>query len=142
MPREVGLWFETKIVFAYAALSYFFRRHLDLGQPSRMHLESFTQASTGQIFLRKYRVLYINLWLIYRRFSDNYLFLFVSLHKTTTDQNVYTTRRDRIHIEICPCGLLNLVENVTKLGVSVRKIRAVNLFNALNYYINYMVRFM
>ena len=32
-------------------------------------------------------------------------------------------------IEICPCGLFNLVENVTKLGVSVRKILAVNLFN-------------
>ena len=45
-------------------------------------------------------------------------------------------------IEICPCGLLNLVENVTKLGVSDPKIRAVNLFNTLNYYINYMVRFM
>ena len=45
-------------------------------------------------------------------------------------------------IEICPCGLLNLVENVTKLGVSVQKIRAVNLFNTLNYYINYMIRFM
>ena len=34
----------------------------------------------------------------------------------------------------CPCGLLNLVENLTKLGVSVRKIRAVNLFNTLNCY--------
>ena len=45
-------------------------------------------------------------------------------------------------IEICPCGLLIMVENVTKLGVSVQKIRAVNLFNTLNYYINYMVRFM
>ena len=45
-------------------------------------------------------------------------------------------------IGICPCGLLNFVENLTKLGVSVRKIQAVNLFNTLNCYINYMVRFM
>ena len=35
-----------------------------------------------------------------------------------------------------------IIENVTKLGVSGRKIQAVNLFNTLNYYINYMVRFM
>ena len=45
-------------------------------------------------------------------------------------------------IGIYPCGLLNLVENLTKLGVSVRKIRAVNLFNTLNCYINYMFRLM
>ena len=85
MPREVGLWFEIEIVFGYAALSCFFRRHLELGQPSRTHLELFTQVSTGQLFLRKNRVLYINLWLIYHRFSKNYLFYlchYINLQQT------------------------------------------------------------
>ena len=75
----------------------FFRRHLELGQPSRTALRIVYSSLHWSNFLRKYRVLYINLWLIYHRFSENYLFLSVSLYKTTTDQNVYTTRRDPIH---------------------------------------------
>ena len=48
-------------------------------------------------FSSKYRVLYIILKLIYHRFYRNNLFLPVALYKTTTDQNVDTTRRNPIH---------------------------------------------
>ena len=80
---------------------------------------------------------------------------FYLCHYIKLQQNKMSTQLGAIQyiIEICPCRLLNLVENVTKLGVSVRKIRAVNLkllikwyeiYGPLtfNYYINYMVRFM
>ena len=48
-------------------------------------------------FSGKYLVFYIILQLIYHRFyHKNYLFLSVVLYKTTTDQNVNTTRRNFI----------------------------------------------
>ena len=79
---------------------------------------------------------------MYYRFYKNYLFLFVALYKTTTDQNVDTTRRDPIHYWDLPCGLLDLVENFTKLGVSARKKWAVNILSTLNRYIHCMVKLM
>ena len=45
----------------------------------------------------------------------------MALYKTTTDQNVDTTWQNPTHYWDLPCGLLDLVENFTKLGVSVRK---------------------
>ena len=54
----------------------------------------------------------------------NYLFLSVALYKTTTDQNVNTTRHNPIYYWDLPMrAALNLVENLIKLklGVSVQK---------------------
>ena len=90
-------------------------------------------------FSGKYRILYMILWLIYHRFYKNYLFLFVGLYKTRTDETVNTTRRNPHTFYMgfardLPSGLLDFVENFTKSGVSVRKRWAVHLLNTLKIY--------
>ena len=48
--------------------------------------------------------------------------------------SVHTTLHDPIHYWDLPYGLFNVVENFTKLGVSVQRKQAVNLLNILNCY--------
>ena len=66
----------------------------------------------------------------------------MALYKTITDQNVNTTWHNPIHHWDLAWGLLNLIENCTKLGVSVQNNRAVNLLNTSTCNIHHMVKFM
>ena len=63
------------------------------------------------------------------------------MYKTTTDQNVSTTQHDIIHYWDVPCRPLNLIENFTESGVSVRKKNGLLTFHPKSLY-DYMVEFM